>query len=689
MTIWALIPLITFLSYVVLLLLTYPSVNRRVNRAFAIYLGVAAAWSFTSFMLHLNVFPGQALFWNELLVGALVGTLATYYYFIRIYVNKPAGVASYLGFAFALIITVLGLRGYIVRYAHVTDGVLDHDLGGALYLIAAISIAFIGAVFINLIRRYRASAEVSERNRTMYLITGWIILITGAYTNLIPALAKIPMDHLGSLANAVIISYAIGRHRLLDIRVVLRTGLAYSTLTVILGALYVLLLFTLQIFLRDWTELNSLALAAAFSFSVAALLNPLRNLIQKWIDRLFYRETYDYRQMLLNFSHRISNVLDLNELAQSILDPIIRAMRVRQAFLLFPETESRDFETHYFQSSRDESGSRLRLAADSPILTWLTLEGKPLQTELIDTLPKLKGLWESERSALRDRQIEQLCPIMTKGNLTGILALGKKEAETAYTEEELALLMTMANEAAMALENARMLESLKNQRLQVEQLLAQVVLAQEEERKRISVDLHDSVAQWLVAASYNLETCRHLLAGDGGGAAQEELAKMGVTVNKSLKELRRVVIGLRPPALDELGLTHALHESVDDLQIDGLECSFSVTGSPCRLPPSVEIAAYRIVQEALNNIRKHADATKVTVRLRYSRDRVFIDIGDNGIGFDLSRALDSAVTVGHVGIIGMKQRAEMLGGEIKIKTGEGAGTTVVLILPVQQPGEEG
>ena len=89
------------------------------------------------------------------------------------------------------------------------------------------------------------------------------------------------------------------------------------------------------------------------------------------------------------------------------------------------------------------------------------------------------------------------------------------------------------------------------------------------------------------------------------------------TITKSLKELRRVVIGLRPPALDELGLTHALRKSVEDLRIDGLEGRFSEVGIPCRLPSSIEIAAYRVIQEALNNVRKHAGATKVDVRLEF------------------------------------------------------------------------
>lgn len=688
MTIWALIPLITSLTYIALLVLTLPSAKRRINRAFAIYLGVAGTWSFTSFMLHLNAFPQQTLFWNELLVSALVGTLSTYYYFIRTYTNKPAGFGTYLGFAFAIIITGLSLGGYIVQQSYVVDGILYHSLGISLYLLAAISITFISAVIVQLIKKHRSSAEAMERNRTLYLITGWAILVIGAYTNLIPPLDKIPLDHVGSLANALIITYAIGRYRLLDIKVVLSQGLAYSSLTLLLTAFYILLLFILQIFLHNWTNYSSMALAAVFALLVVLLLTPLKNFLQKSIDRLFYRETYDYRRILLSFSHKISNVLDLNELAQSILDPIIKAMHVRQASLLFPETESGEFNTRFTQTTKEEPAIRLRLSADSPIVAWLSSEGRVLRRELIDTIPKLKGLWEWERSALNTLEIELLCPIMSKGNLIGILILGKKQSEVAYSDEEVDLIMTMANEAAIALENARILDSLKNQQLQVEQLLAQVVLAQEEERKRISVDLHDSVAQWLVAASYHIQTCRHVLSGNTTGRAQEELASMSSTINKSLKELRRVVIGLRPPALDELGLTHALRKSVEDLQADGLEGKFSEVGSPCRLPSSVEIAAYRVIQEALNNIRKHAGATKVNVRLQFLKEKLMVDISDNGKGFDLSRTLDSAVEVGHVGLVGMKQRAEMLGGEIKIKTGEGGGTSIVLTLPIQQPAED-
>jgi len=235
-----------------------------------------------------------------------------------------------------------------------------------------------------------------------------------------------------------------------------------------------------------------------------------------------------------------------------------------------------------------------------------------------------------------------------------------------------------------------MFESLKKQQLQVQQLLAQVVQAQEEERERISVDLHDGVAQWLAAASYRAQTVSALLSGNDNNEALDELTTVENTIDKSLKELRRVLIGLRPPALDELGLRHALRQSLEHLKTDGMDCRFNETGTPVRLPSDTEIAIYRIAQEALTNIRKHAaDATKVNLHLQFRTSDLLVEIRDNGKGFDLSRTLDSAISVGHMGLLGMKQRVETVGGDIKIKTSEGTGTIITLKFPIQSQIEEG
>jgi len=686
-TIWSLVPLVTCAAYILLLILTLQNLEKRINRLFAYYLGIAAIWSFNSFLLHLDPFPNQALFLNELLVVAMIWTLITYYHFIRAFVNKPAGKLIYIGYALLAVLAVLSLNGYIVQYAYVLNGVLYHSLGISLYFIGAISLIYCGAGAYHLINKYRTSTDSVERNRTAYLIAGWSILMLFAYSNLVPALDGLPVDHIGSLANILIIAYAIRKYQLLDIKLIMRKGLVYSSLTIFLTATYLLSVAAVQMFFSTKTGYSSLVIAIAFALTVALFFNPLRNALQKWIDRVFYRQTYDYRQTLLHFSDKVSNVLDLGELAQSILDPVVNTVHVKQAVLLFPETGSGNFKTRFSQQvNSDNTLARLQLNSDNPVVTWLATEGKALRKKNINILPQFKGMREVEKTALNVLGVELLCPIRSKGKLVGILALGSKQSDTPYSDEELSLLMTMANEAGVVVENASMLDSLKAQQIQVEQLLAQVVQAQEEERNRISIDLHDSVAQWLVGASYRLQTFDQIFSEDK--KARRELADMEDTVSKSLKELRRVVVGLRPPALDELGLTHALRQSLDDLKDDSLECKFNVEGTPIRLPSSMEIAVYRMCQETLSNIRKHSQASKVNLFLQFQEDRLNVEIRDNGRGFDLYQTLNSAISAGHMGLLGMKQRAEMLGGDINIKTSEGAGTTIIFSLPIKPLNEE-
>ncbi len=691
-TIWALIPLVTCLTYITLFVLTLQSIERRINRVFTLYLGVAAIWSFTSFMLHLNAFPQQALFWNELLTAALAGTLITYYHFIRAYANKPAEIGVYLGYALVLVLVVLSLGGYIVQYAHVINGILYHSLGISIYLIGAVCLVYIGAGLHLLTKKYRSSVDPVDRNRTMYLIVGWSILMLLSTTNLVPlpTVAGIPLDHIGSLANALIIAYAIRRYQLVNIKLVARRGLAYFILISALVGVYVGTILLGRRLFPDQPFYNVLLLASGLVILMALLARPLRYAIQERVDRFFYRGTYHYRQALLSFSTKMGNIINLNELADEMLPTISKALRTAQAKLLFEDIGGGDFTTQFtYPKVKTESSDELRFNVDNPIVTWLEKEAGPLYLKQIDNIPQFKGLWQTEREKLIASNLEVLCPIKSRGKLVGILALGRKQSDSLYSHEDIELVMSMASQASIIIENARMFDSLKRQQRQVEQLLAQAVLAQEEERQRISVDLHDSVAQWLVAASYGAQTCMQTLSGDGSNMARSELTDVENTINKSLKELRRVVIGLRPPALDELGLTHALQQSLAELKADGLDYKFSEEGMPFRLPSSMEIAVYRIVQEALSNIRKHANASEVKLRLQFQEDKIMVEVRDNGQGFDISQTLDSAISVGRVGLLGMKQRAEMLGGDIRIKSGKEVGTTITLTLPIPTPMEEG
>ncbi|MFC1994102.1 histidine kinase [Chloroflexota bacterium] len=681
MNLYALVPLISFLAYVTLIALIYRLPQSKARKNFSVYIFSAMMWSFSSFMLHANYFPEQTLWWNRSVVVCLLWMTIAYYHFIRAFTNRTSGLGVYLGYTCLLVLAVFLSLGSIIKDSYVIDGVLYHDLGIWLYIMGAVLITYAVAAAVLLVQQYRHSTNILDRNRIAYLLIGLFIVVPFVSSNLISSLAKYPIDHVGNLGNALIISYVILKLQLLDIKVVFRRGIAYSMSTVLFTSFYLLLMFIVQEFFFNWTGYTTVAAAVGFALLIAALFHPLRNLIQRFVDRLFYREAYDYRQILLNLTDRMSNVLDIEELADNMLYPITKALNASRTYLMLPHSEGNDFIISFvYPKESNNNSDKAMFSKENPVINWLDQEGIALSQDQLDMIPEFKGLWKVEKDALRG--FDLFCPIKSKGNLIGILALGKKLSGDPYSNEDIDLLMTIATGAALAIENAGMLDNLQKQRLRMEQLLTETVQTQEDERQRIAAELHDSVAQWLVGASYHAQTCDKLLSEHNNAKAIDELHAMESTIAQSLKELRRVLAGLRPLALDELGLTHALEKSLEELKSDGVICRFQTVGAPSRFPSSVEIATYRIVQEALSNVRKHASATAVRLILSFKANRLIIEISDNGKGFNFPKVIDSAISVGNMGLLGMQQRVDSLDGTINVNTSEGSGTSIMITIPV-------
>ena len=281
------------------------------------------------------------------------------------------------------------------------------------------------------------------------------------------------------------------------------------------------------------------------------------------------------------------------------------------------------------------------------------------------------------------RTSSALCvPLIVRGKVIGVLNSSKTGEENRFTQSDLQLLSILAGQAAIAIENARLFQSVEIQQARLEELLRELLKAQEEERERISAEIHDSVAQWMVSASYHAQSSSVLITESKLDEACDELERTTRIIGQSIKELRRIVTDLYPPALSELGLPEAVRQNID--------CFRRETGAMCRLhgsfgqklSPVHEIVIYRVVQEALNNVRKHADASEVDISLRSQKDKFVVEIRDNGIGFDLASALKAGVSAGKMGLQTMKGRAEMLGGSLILESGKGTGTRVVLSVPL-------
>lgn len=268
-----------------------------------------------------------------------------------------------------------------------------------------------------------------------------------------------------------------------------------------------------------------------------------------------------------------------------------------------------------------------------------------------------------------------------KGKLTGALLLGGKETPD-FGEEEAGLLTAICNQAAMALENARLYDDLRYDEEGQRQLLQRVITAQEDERRRVAAELHDGVIQNLISALYRLRLGA-LRMPDSREEASRFLQEAEEMLDASIGEMRRIMAGLRPSVLDDLGLASALERHIRQTQ-EGVCFPISLELAEGALPPLIpeaETAIFRIFQEALINIQRHSRCTRASVSLRAEGESLVLEMVDDGAGFDPSEIKRRVVR--GLGLMGMRERAASLGGRLEIRSGSGQGTSVSARFPLQ------
>jgi len=229
--------------------------------------------------------------------------------------------------------------------------------------------------------------------------------------------------------------------------------------------------------------------------------------------------------------------------------------------------------------------------------------------------------------------------------------------------------------------------SLERQREETRRLADMVIRAQEEERGRVARELHDEANQLVAALMTSVDTAEALSAGSPA-PLRDTLARLRRLAAAALSDLQRIATELRPPALDEFGLLPALTRHVRDRTAGtGLEADLRIEGRRRRLPAAVELALYRIAQEALANVQKHAQARHVHVRLRFLPDAVRLDISDDGLGFDLAAPAADGARSG-LGLPGMRERASIAGGSVEVASQPGGGTRVSASIPLERDAAE-
>ncbi len=233
-----------------------------------------------------------------------------------------------------------------------------------------------------------------------------------------------------------------------------------------------------------------------------------------------------------------------------------------------------------------------------------------------------------------------------------------------------------------------MVTQLRQQRATLHEYATRMLHSQEEERRRLSRDLHDETAQDLVGLMQRIDLCR--LTAEDSPQITDALDELSALADRTLSGVRRMSRALRPLILEDLGLVVALQAIAEDLdqQLPQGRVYCEVIGEEQRLPPEAELTAFRIVQEALTNVRKHAaDATRVYVTVQFRSQTLHISVEDNGRGFH-PLVVDAEDDEDHLGLMGMHERAELMDGTWSIESRLGEGTRVTLVLPVRGEGRQ-
>ncbi len=283
-----------------------------------------------------------------------------------------------------------------------------------------------------------------------------------------------------------------------------------------------------------------------------------------------------------------------------------------------------------------------------------------------------------------DPQAEHLAgfflPLRVRERVIGVLEV--YSSERLSEDEALETFASVANQAASALENARLYEQLAEHRRRLQDLVGKLVTAQEEERRLVAYEVHDGLAQVAAAAYQHLQ---NFAADDPPSSTRGEEAldqALGM-LQQTVEEARNVVAYLRPTVLDDFGLATALRLQVERLSDEGLRTSYEETLGGERLPEVVETALFRVAQEALTNVRKHARADRVHVALELRDQVVRLQVRDWGRGFASENITDGADPSEKVGLSSMRERIALLGGRFEIHSEPGAGTVVVAEVPLQ------
>jgi PAS domain S-box-containing protein len=370
----------------------------------------------------------------------------------------------------------------------------------------------------------------------------------------------------------------------------------------------------------------------------------------------------------------LSSSLEREEIGSRLLEIASRVSNLTAAVISIP---GEDGELRIWRSTGLEGLWRqVRLSPEAVAARQKALETRKYQAV------RLRQPGDADESQLVSLNL----PLLVRDRLIGVLEAYGPEALMERQYEE--TLISLANQGASALENARLYAELAERENRLQDLIRKLITAQEEERRKVSYEVHDGLAQTAAGAHQLLQAFARQHPPDSE-KGRKDLARALQLVQQTVGEARYVIADLRPTALDDFGLAAAVRLQVEKIGSEGSQVDYEEALGDERLPPEVETALFRVAQEALTNVHKHAPSARVRITLRRLNDSVRLHVRDWGPGFNPEKITDGGGPGERLGLSSMRERVALLGGHLEVHSRPGEGTEVVAEIPSVQIDDKG
>ena len=369
----------------------------------------------------------------------------------------------------------------------------------------------------------------------------------------------------------------------------------------------------------------------------------------------------------------VSHSLDLDTVLSSALDKTLEIMKSNTGGILLLDEDTQILRYRVYHGLSKEYAQEVCCRLGEGIAGRVAQTGQGILVEDISMDPRAAHPDLITAEGLR---AFASVPLRSKDKVLGVINIASHEARK-FSSDDVQLLDSIAAQVAIAVENARLHQEVQRKDEIRGELLREIFSIQEEERRRIARELHDETSQTLASLAANLEAIAGTLPS-GTEKAKTRLREVGQLAISILDEINKLIYQLRPTLLDDLGLVSGVRWLVDNyLGAAGITVNFKTAGQVRRLVPQLETTLFRVIQEAVYNIAKHAHARNASLSLHFKKSAIRVRVRDDGRGFDVEEAITSKDRPRGLGLLGMKERVELFNGTMSISSHPGDGGTEI------------